>query len=223
MATYNLHDCRGTDGRYDPVRTAAVLDELDADLIAVQEITLDSAGELVAALQQATGLQLLEATVLPRGNGRYGNALLTRVAVSASRRHDISQARAREPRGALSVSLKTEGRVLNLLATHLGLQAAERRRQIRHLAGLAEREACALLLGDFNVWGWPAVLRPLTSMGFRGRPVRSFPTRPYPLLSLDRILFRGPVSIRRIWRHVSVRSRSASDHYPIVADLDICD
>ncbi len=37
VATYNVHACVGTDGRYDPDRVAAVIAELDADIVAVQE------------------------------------------------------------------------------------------------------------------------------------------------------------------------------------------
>ena len=38
FATYNIHRCVGRDGRYDPSRIRDVIRELDADVIAVQEI-----------------------------------------------------------------------------------------------------------------------------------------------------------------------------------------
>ena len=39
VATYNVHACVGTDGRHDPDRVAAVIAELDADIVALQEFT----------------------------------------------------------------------------------------------------------------------------------------------------------------------------------------
>src|SRR5262245_9889528 len=38
VATYNTHKCRGMDGRIRPHRVAQVLQELEADVIALQEV-----------------------------------------------------------------------------------------------------------------------------------------------------------------------------------------
>src|SRR5581483_10620415 len=38
VATYNVHKCRGLDRRTSPERIAAVIAELDADVVAIQEI-----------------------------------------------------------------------------------------------------------------------------------------------------------------------------------------
>ena len=38
LATYNIHRCVGRDGRYDPGRIRDVVQELDADVIALQEV-----------------------------------------------------------------------------------------------------------------------------------------------------------------------------------------
>jgi len=38
VATYNTHKCRGIDGRIRPSRVADVLNELEADVIALQEV-----------------------------------------------------------------------------------------------------------------------------------------------------------------------------------------
>ena len=44
IASYNVHKCVGTDGRFDPGRTAAVVAELDADIVALQDAGLPRAG-----------------------------------------------------------------------------------------------------------------------------------------------------------------------------------
>ena len=38
IATYNIHRCRGLDGRTRPDRIAAVLRAIDADVVALQEV-----------------------------------------------------------------------------------------------------------------------------------------------------------------------------------------
>ena len=38
VATYNIHRCRGLDGRTNPARIAEVIRAIDADVIALQEV-----------------------------------------------------------------------------------------------------------------------------------------------------------------------------------------
>ncbi len=38
IATYNIHRCRGIDRRTSPARIAEVLREIDADIVALQEV-----------------------------------------------------------------------------------------------------------------------------------------------------------------------------------------
>ena len=38
VASYNVHRCVGTDGRFDPVRIGDVLSAIDPDIVAIQEI-----------------------------------------------------------------------------------------------------------------------------------------------------------------------------------------
>ena len=80
FATYNIHRCTGWDGRYDPERIAGVLKELDADVIALQEVnSRDHSGlELLAWFSEQTKLRAIAGPTLLRHTGHYGNAVLTR-------------------------------------------------------------------------------------------------------------------------------------------------
>jgi endonuclease/exonuclease/phosphatase family metal-dependent hydrolase len=40
VASYNIHGCVGRDGRRDVARVARVIERLDADIIALQEVDL---------------------------------------------------------------------------------------------------------------------------------------------------------------------------------------
>ncbi len=219
VATYNVHDCIGRDRRYDPGRVATVVQALKADIVALQEITLDHAGDLLADLEAITGMRGLDGTVFARGIGRYGNLLLTRHEILESHRHDLATG-GREPRGALDATLATDIGPVRVLATHLGLARSERREQLAMLAEQTARGPHATILaGDLNVWRGKNELAELQAQGMTHRPVASFPVWPRPLLALDRILVREPLQIKACWRHAGDGAQLASDHYPVVADL----
>lgn len=220
LATYNAHDCIGRDGVYDPVRIANIVAAMDADVVALQEVTLDHAGDVLATLENATGMRAVDGTLFDRGVGRYGNVLLTRHAVTGQRVHDLSFA-GREPRGMVDAIVDIDGKPCRVAATHLGLKNAERRRQIEHVAALlADAELPAVLMGDFNVWWRSEALAPLFDIGFIHRPVRSFPTWWMPLLPLDRVFVRGFTEPPFHWRYDEPPTSHASDHFPVVVDVD---
>lgn len=219
VATYNVHDCVGLDGRFDPERIAEVLVEINADVIALQEVTLDHAGSLIQRLESVTGFQGVDGGIFERGAGRYGNLLLTRFPVERGELRQLPSSD-REPRGMIDVLLARSG--MRVCATHLGLETRERREQIAELSRLlASGPQSALLMGDFNVWWRSTAFAPLTAAGFTHTEQRSFPVRPRPLFALDRILARSPIVIRQSWRHDSPLARISSDHYPVIAELKV--
>lgn len=220
IATYNVHDCIGMDERFDASRIATVLTELNADVIALQEVTLDTHGELVELFEQATAMQAIDGTLFDRGVGRYGNLVLSRHPVSDNCIHDISTS-GRELRGVIEMAVTVDQKPLQIYATHLGLKFFERRSQIERLASLLPVDQPSIVMGDFNIWGLSIALRPLHKLGYTARNVNSFPTSPLPLFALDRILVNSSMQLRRCWRHTSPLARQASDHFPIVAELDI--
>ena len=223
VATYNVHDCIGRDGAYAPDRVAAVIAGLRADVVALQEITLDHAGDVVQLLEQTTGMNTIDGTLFERGTGRYGNVLLSRQPVIEQRLHDLSFGE-REPRGLVDADVLHDGRRWRVLATHLGLSWRERRRQLARVARLLSQDTRpTTVLGDFNIWLGSRAFAPLARLGYVQRKVRSYPTWFAPLLSLDRVLLRPPVRFLRCERFDSATARIASDHYPVIADLVVDD
>lgn len=225
VASYNIHQCVGTDGRRDAARIAAVIRDLDCDAIGLQEVD-SSAGPHADSMQldylaRATGMDALAGPTILRHDGDYGNALLTRRPVLAVRRHDISFA-AREPRGALDVDLDVDGHRVRVIVTHLGLRPAERRYQVKLLLKLLHPDApgeAVVALGDINEW--LPVGRPLKWLhGLLGCPPaqRTFPTR-FPLLALDRIWVRPRTALVDVRTHAGAVARVASDHYPLKARI----
>lgn len=243
VATYNIHKCRGLDRRIRPERIAKVLLEIDADVIALQEVLLPSTG--AAAHDQAGYLQSELNRNLKPGETRYfcclgenrkletgaayGNAILSRIAPLGCRNYLLPRPR-REQRGCLRADLAiSQRRVLHVFNVHLGTGFMERRRQapqlvsreiLRH-AGLSGPR---LILGDFNEWTMGLTTRLLRSefqhadlFEFSGRR-RSYPGV-LPLLHLDHVYYDRALKLRNFHVHRSRTALIASDHLPLVADF----
>jgi endonuclease/exonuclease/phosphatase family metal-dependent hydrolase len=225
VATYNIHRGVGSDGRADYGRIAAVLEELEADVIALQEVDWErrSAEHRLRDLATRMGADFIPGITLLDQRGFYGNAVLTRLPARSVRRHDIS-APQREPRGALDLELALECGGMRVIATHLGLKRGERSTQLQQLLPLLDRGDSAaqlqVLLGDFNEW-----LRSSRNLRYLQRHLEAprspatFPAR-RPLLALDRLWVRPAVALRSLRVHRSALARVASDHLPLVAELD---
>jgi endonuclease/exonuclease/phosphatase family metal-dependent hydrolase len=222
VATYNIHGAVGTDRRFNPSRVAAVLQEIDADVIALQEVPLgDTRREnVLSALQQATGFHAVEGPALNLPHRRYGNAVLSRYPVRMTRTIDLSFG-SREPRGALDADLDVHGNPLRIVATHLGLRPAERCDQISRLLQTFDTDSMpVILMGDVNEWFvYGRCLRRLVSHFEAVPTVRTFPSR-WPVFALDRIWISPRHRLLRINVHATPLARLASDHLPLVAHID---
>jgi endonuclease/exonuclease/phosphatase family metal-dependent hydrolase len=225
LCSYNIHGAVGRDGRLDPARVASVIEETDADIVALQEVEHHEVDgtDLPAFLARCGNYQLYPGPTLMRGRRLYGNALLTRAVAATVRHLDLSIPR-REPRGAIDIELHTARGILRVINTHLGLRPGERRRQVMHL--LTHIDAFAgsdvtVLTGDINEWFlWGRPVRWL-SRHFRRAPAPATFPAGLPLLALDRIWITPRSRLRSLHRHDSPTARRASDHLPLCARLSL--
>jgi endonuclease/exonuclease/phosphatase family metal-dependent hydrolase len=227
IGSYNIHSCVGWDRRHAPARIAAVLQELDCDIYALQEVDNEEGeGEdsmQLEYLSQATGMAAVPGLRIVRHSGEYGNALLTHLPIVSVYRHDLSYSWF-EPRGALDVQLDLGTYRLRVIATHLGLSRSERRAQWRHLlqaVAAAPADMPTIVLGDMNEWfPFSATLRDANRI--LGEPLApvAFPSFA-PFLALTRIWVRPVGAIVSIDVHRTPAARRASDHLPVKAVVDV--
>jgi len=232
IATYNIHKCRGVDGRVHPERVARVLEEVNADIISLQEV-VSHEGRGIADHQAdylAGRLGLFGAMGESRKHrgGAYGNVTLSRWDFRLVRPIDITVA-GREQRVALRTDIRLDRHVLHVFNVHLGTAVRERRLQAarlidRDLLRAIDISGPRLVLGDFNEWLHGMVTRTLvaefhlTDLRAHLARVRSYPAL-LPVLNLDHIYFDHHLRIERAFFHRTRRSMIASDHLPLVADL----
>ena len=225
VASYNVHGCRGWDGRRDVARIVRILREIDADVVGLQEVEsrhgrsdIDQAEEFAAAL----GMTCIEGPLLHHvQRGWYGNALLTRLEVMAVRRV-LFDSHGGEARGAIVCDLRSDdGTCWRVMTTHLDLHSRHRRRQFETLLDelVPTTRPPTVLMGDFNEW-WPhsRALAALRRHAELPPAPRTFPSW-LPVLPLDRIALSACRLRGGISRHLTPLTRRASDHLPIFADL----
>jgi endonuclease/exonuclease/phosphatase family metal-dependent hydrolase len=219
VATYNIHSAIGTDGRFAPERIGQVIKEMNADIVALQEVPLGGSDwpDVLRFLQVATAFHGVEGPTHCNPRRRFGNAVLSRYPIIASRSIDLSFGRC-EPRGALDADIDCHGHPLRIIATHLGLRPGERRMQIKTLLEVfGTNQMPMILMGDINEWlTWGRPLRML-ERHFEAVPApTTFPSR-YPVFALDRIWISPRHRLVEVDVHATPLARLASDHLPLIA------
>jgi endonuclease/exonuclease/phosphatase family metal-dependent hydrolase len=247
VASYNMRKAIGLDRKRNPHRVLEVLQEIGADIVALQEADKRFGGRASAvphelydehglykpvllgirhkrALEKARRKAERILKVDTRNIGWHGNALLVKRDV------EILDCAALElptfePRGAVMAELLlAHDRPLRVVGMHLDLSGLWRRRQMRAiLEAIARRpqKMPTVLMGDTNEWRVAGgCLKDLPS-DFRIAPTgASFHSR-HPLAPLDRIIVGSDIRIDSAGVHRSEAARRASDHLPIWARLTL--
>lgn len=234
VLTYNIHKCiGGVDRRYEPERVAAVLRELRADVLLLQEVDAgaprSNGDRQVELLGDLVGMRYRTwfPNVDVRGGGHYGNAILSRYPLLESANIDLT-IRFKKRRSVLHSVLRVRhddvDRTVHVFNMHLGLARYERRIQLHKFLDCQpfanlHADTPIIVGGDLNdVYGrLGELLRPSGFRGIEKRPL-TFPAWG-PVRPLDAIFVRGKVDFLKLSRCESELARRASDHRPLVADV----
>jgi endonuclease/exonuclease/phosphatase family metal-dependent hydrolase len=220
--TWNIHGGVGPDGRHDLARMLALVRHVAPDVLALQEVDARKVrgGEHpIDLFERVLGHRGIRAAAITTADGDYGQVLLSRWPMSESKVHDISIP-GREPRRAIATIIKAPTSNIYVVAAHLGLKLAERRRQCSQMAEIiASYSLTTIVLGDFNDWMWPGSVQKVLARHLPGRTRhRTFPGA-WPILRLDRIYCRPEHALVRSW--VEPAGAEVSDHLPVIADISL--
>ena len=226
VATYNVHRWTGLAARPapDPARAGFVISELDADVIALQEVLLPFGAEDDPIARLAEQLRLHVAFVVTRVHrrGALGNAVLSRWPIRSVATLALPGSRL-ERRSALAVGFGGAASSISAVSTHLSLVDRTRQRQVEYLLGHPHLSGGAvILLGDMNAWRRCRGTRALESRFSEHHNLAwpaSFPAAA-PVLALDRIYAEG-ARVLELRAHQTAAARRASDHLPVVATLEL--
>ncbi len=239
IMTYNVHGCRGTDGRLSHERIAEVIARFDPDVVALQE--LDSQRTRSEGLNQTRAIAEILAmeshfhAALRIADEEYGDAILSRHPLRLVRAEALPTPPSRflkEQRGALWAAVSVEGREVQIINTHFGLGRAERRVQARAILGpdwlgAARAAGPVIVCGDLNSPAGGEVhwlfRQSLTDAQLEVPIVgtrRTFATT-FPVLCLDYVFVSTEFQVRAVNIPRSLLTRAASDHFPVVVDLDL--
>jgi endonuclease/exonuclease/phosphatase family metal-dependent hydrolase len=223
VATWNIHGGVGRDRRRDVERIVAVLREIGADVVGLQEVaSLELHGEFLRELKRGTQCEVVCGPTLSRRGSEFGNALLARHPVRNVTHLDLALPKC-EPRGAIDAILEVEHAPFRVVVTHLGLRPSERREQVKRILAVMEREGSlpTVLMGDVNEWYlWGRPLRWLHAHFGSPRALSTFPASA-PCFALDRIWVQPARWLTHVRVHRSALARVASDHLPLVADITV--
>ncbi|MHA6325860.1 endonuclease/exonuclease/phosphatase family protein [Roseivivax sp. CAU 1753] len=218
LASYNIRKAVGLDWKRDPARILAVLNEIDADIVVLQEAD-KRLGARPSALphfliEQETDYVPADLARNAVSLGWHGNAILVRRGLSVTNPRHLTLP-GLEPRGAVMACV--EG--VTVVGTHLGLMRSWRRRQMQQIcAHIGPETQTALIAGDFNEWSDRKGFEPWSRDFNMVAPGPSFHAS-RPVAALDGIAHGTGIEIDEAAVHGGSHARVASDHLPIWARL----
>ncbi len=219
VLTYNVHHCQGTDGKFDYDRIAGIINRLEPDIAALQEIDVKtnraSGVDQAAVLAELTGLNYTFGRAIDFDSGQYGLAILSRSPIRDVTNTPLETQPGSEPRIALSARVKLDAgrREIILIDTHL-CHRNERVRtmQTTQLNEFADSESSVpvILAGDFNARPTSAPMNVLLESNWVDAVA--------PQSRIDYVLLRKDDP----WKIVEVKvidEPVASDHDPVLVTL----
>lgn len=227
VASYNIRKSIGTDRRRQPDRIMQILGEVDADVVALQEVDRRF-GQRATTLSpdlivDFTGYMPVRFGIREQSLGWHGNVLLVRKGIEVRNQQRI-ELPAFEPRGAVMADVVIGGTTLRIVGMHLGLLGNSRMKQaeaiVSHLEKL-ENNVPTVIMGDLNQWAEDGKCLEAFARHHDVIPLGpSFHSR-RPMLQLDRIITSRDFHLEAAGVHRSALARTGSDHLPVWATLSL--
>lgn len=225
VVSYNIRKSLGLDRRRKPLRILDVLNEVDADVVFLQEVDRRTGKrkstltpEMIA---EYSDYHPADVAIREHSLGWHGNVILIKKHLNfeLAWRIDLPTL---EPRGAVAADIWVDGKLVRLVATHLALMARMRKLQIHTLVAALDAEeddVPTIIAGDFNEWRKINSCLDIFGEGYiSANPEPSFHSA-VPIAAFDRIVVSRNIEFLKTSVHQSLKSKIASDHLPLWADL----
>ena len=225
VASYNIRKSVGLDWKRQPDRILDVIREVDADIVALQEVDRRFGSRTsslsVEHINEATDYFPVRFGSRPTSLGWHGNTILVRKGAKVLLHKQIHLPQL-EPRGAVMADVEIHGFVVRVIGMHLGLVGLWRRRQaiaVLQLLEALEEKLPTVMMGDLNQWTTEGgALAHFAETHHVIAPGPSFHAS-RPVLPLDRIITDLDLEVIEAGVHMSPTAQMASDHLPVWARL----
>lgn len=247
VMSFNIAHGLGMDGIVDLEKTAEVIEDSCATIIALQEVdryfsARSSFVDQVEWLSQRLGMYAAYGANMnfvpedsERPNRQYGNVVLSKYPIKYVENHLLTQVYCpfgnNEQRGILETVIEVEGSYLSVFNTHLALKDNELAVSIDEILGITGKSHFPrILAGDFNASSSNVHMQKLTShfedsfLKMKRGDAYTYPS-PYVNKETEEV-FWPATRIDYIFSdsevevvQTAVIETSVSDHLPIVADL----
>jgi endonuclease/exonuclease/phosphatase family metal-dependent hydrolase len=240
VMTYNIHSCRGLDGKVRPERVARVINHFDPDVVAVQEVDshrVRSGGhDQSQVIADHLRMTHVFHAMFEEEKERYGIAIFSKYPFTLVKAAHLTNAGRRmfhEARGAIWVRIEPDGRrPFHFINTHFGLGGEEKRRQAEQLLGKdwlgqIPADEPVILCGDFNSGPRSEVFRRLrdrfrdVQQSVHGHKPRSTFLSVRPIMRIDHVFVSGHFKVEHVELTDTPTAVIASDHLPLCAELTL--
>ena len=228
VMTYNIHHAEGLDGKVDLDRIAAVIRAADADVVCLQEVDRDLPRtqhlDFPRLLGEKLGMTVVFDPNYQFDGGDYGNATLTRIAVTSFENLKLPAPQGIEPRGCLRTTVRLGTHTVDILNAHLGLDEKQRQEQASAILK-SLRDVPTVLAGDMNEPatspGVSALLTRLRDTAEKNAARKSGPSPAEKTTpKIDFIFVSKDVEVLSC-RVLATPETAASDHLPYVAEVSV--
>lgn len=224
VVCYNIRAGLGMDGRRSIRRIADVLAPLSPDIVCLQEVDQHVPRSWLANQPKFLSARLGMQAVFQRnvhfdGGGGFGNCILARPVAQHCRCHPLPGGG--ETRGLIEVTTMTDGQQVTVFCTHLGLDSEARFVQAKKVLEIVRSASGPKLLsGDMNDGPHSrTVATLLEDPVLRDVALEFDAPSTFPLGPERRIDFIL-ADLRLTAKSYQVLDTAASDHLPIVVDLE---
>ncbi len=227
--TYNIHVGVGMDKKLDLQRIADVINRERPDLVGLQEVDrgvkrTEGKDEIVE-LAALTRMEYAFAPNLDFQGGKYGVAILSRFPIKKTIHRMFENKRESERRGMLLVEVEVDRKPVTFVTTHLDYQFEDGRlfeteQLLQHLTAVKEPLIVVADLNDVPAGSSYQLMRTKFDDAWVTSRAKgdgfSYPADK-PVKRLDHIFYSKGVRAKKAW----VVETLASDHIPVVADIEL--